>query len=58
MEYIDIYFCHVKCTIELDTSDRGGGGGGGEAEACSLGKLDALRLFLRPLLDQTVFLLV
>ena len=53
MEYIDIYFCHVKCTIELDTSDQGS-----EAEACSLGKLDALRLFLRPFLDQTVFLLV
>ena len=49
MEYMDIHSCHVKCTIELDTSDRGG-----EAEACSLGKLDALRLFLRPFLDQTV----
>ena len=51
MEYIDIHFCYVKCTIELDTSDRGGGG---ETEVCSLGNLDALRLFLRPFLDQTV----
>ena len=29
MEFMDIHFCHVKCTIGQEYFRLGGGGGGG-----------------------------